>query len=343
MATHCPFHGEGACHVCVMNWKVCRTDDEFLGANTSFWQTARYQNEMEQFQKFLGELFVYGRAPIVWTDDANRRNRAPLYLVSHHGGGGKKVPAHSRWRQWGCIRCGWTTNQLYPASWDYDQCLAGRQEEVEFLLPMLRRLKSFQVFAGDPLRMRRLLGNQEASPFKLACNNAATAAQPPPPLPAAPPEPLPAPLQYPYTVPQLLPRTPEAHQRVWERYWYAGNFWWHNTETGDHFWEATGTQQVPVTVFGGCCGKKARVQDSSRQDDSDSESTATGGGSTSVADSSIGTSVASQGPAAAAAGRPSKLLPIPESDCTHRTFYRNLYNEEAGTHEPPIGIEVTDL
>ena len=267
MATGCSFHGKGACHVGAMNWKACSTAEEFMGANTSLWQTARYQEEMGELQKFLGELYVYDSPPIVWTDKGIRRNRGPLYLVCQHGGGGKRVPAHLRWRQWGCVRCGCTTNQLYPASWDYGQCLAGRQEEVEFLLPMLRQLKSFRAFARDPLRMRRLLGLQEASPLHLACNNAAIAAQPPAPLPAAPSGSLPAPPQFAYICSRAATPKFEAHEHDWERYWYAG----HHLSIGLH---------API---------------------------------------------------------------FPESDCTQRSIYRNLDNVEAGTHEPPIGIEVTDL
>ena len=144
----------------------------------------------------------------------------------------------------------------------------------------------------------------------------------------------------PYTVPQPLPPTPKAQLpkpellAVWERYIYDDKLWWYNKQTGDYYFEATGTKEVPVTEFGGCCGKNGRVQDSSVQDDSDdddAESTATGGGSTSVADSST----SGRPPAA---GPRWNLPPIDESACTHRAFYHNLYSTEAGTNEPPNGI-----
>ena len=140
MATHCRFHGEGACHVSAMNWKVCKTDTEFFSSITSLEQTARCQDELDAFTKFLDELFRYGKGPIIWTTHPSRHD-APLYLVSHH----HRVPRHSRYRLWGCRACGWTTNQLWHASEDFDECLAGRREEVEFLLLMLRLLKSFQL------------------------------------------------------------------------------------------------------------------------------------------------------------------------------------------------------
>ena len=38
-------------------------------------------------------------------------------------------------------------------------CLASRREKVEFLLPRLRLLKSFQGFERDPLRIKRFLGD----------------------------------------------------------------------------------------------------------------------------------------------------------------------------------------
>ena len=109
----------------------------------------------------------------------------------------------------------------------------------------------------------------------------------------------------------------------------------------DTFFKGMGTEQVPVKEFGGYCGRKGRVQDSSVQDDSDGESTATGGGGTSVADSSQGPASSSQGPAVA--GRRLNLPPIDESQCMHRAFYHSLYSAEAGTDEPPNGIEVMDV
>ena len=62
-----------------------------------------------------------------------------------------------------------------------------------------------------------------------------------------------------------------------------------------------------------------------------------GGGSTSVADSSTSGRPAAAGPR-------SNLLPIDESDCTHRAHYNNFYSAEARTDQPPNGMmEVIDV
>ena len=210
--------------------------------------------------------------------------------------------------------------------------------------------------------MERLFGNGASPPplppYDHRHLQITALAKPPPPLPPpappqAPPQyphtvaqpesealstsnslhfPPPAPPQYPYTAPQPPPLTPEAlatsnsldYIRLQRHSEWLSWSRWYNKETG------------------GYCG---RVQDSSDSVQDDSESTATGGGgSASVADSSIGMSVASESRGPAAAVRQSNLLSIiDESDCTHRAFYNNLYSAEAGTDQPPNGIEVVHV
>ena len=106
--------------------------------------------------------------------------------------------------------------------------------------------------------------------------------------------------------------------------------WWYNENSCDWFFEETGSKELPVNKFGGCCGKVAGTDDLE-----DDESTATGGVSTFVGDStSVGTD-AVQAPVPTAVIGP--MMPIDEDHCTHRAFYYNMYSEASGTHEPPNG------
>ena len=112
-------------------------------------------DELNQLMDSIAELFRYGGGPIIWLQHPLQQ-QAPLYLVSHHGAGIKR---HACFQQWGCLKCGEATSQLYHAHWEYEKCLQARVEVVEFLRPMLSLLPSFKKLAeGDPIRMSRLLG-----------------------------------------------------------------------------------------------------------------------------------------------------------------------------------------
>ena len=148
---------------------------------------------------------------------------------------------------------------------------------------------------------------------------------PPPtrPTPGAPPPP-----------PPPLPPT-------WKLYvCMEGNHWWYNNQTEDWFYTATGSQQVPRIT---CDDSRGRTDACRCLDTAESykeDSTTTGGGSASLPDSASGCTsrIHEPGDMAILSG-PRPPSPI-KGDCTHLAFMRNLYSEEAGTHEAPEGIFV---
>ena len=118
--------------------------------------------------------------------------------------------------------------------------------------------------------------------------------------------------------------------------------WWWNSVSQDYFYEETGSKQVPVKKFGGCCSNSSGFSQSD-----DEASTATGGDdSISVGPSSFTTDMTHPHvPTATVTGSP-RLTIIDEIDeideidkdqCTHRAFYNNMYTARLGTHEPPSG------
>jgi hypothetical protein len=124
----------------------------------------------------------------------------------------------------------------------------------------------------------------------------------------------------------------------WKKYKTAkGHLWWWNDKSHDWFFEATGSREPPVRKFGGSCSKDGDCCKSGNADSEGEESTASpGGDSTSVGDftsSSIGIDMTDM--IATVTGP--RLLPIDKNDCTHRTFYHNMYDPAAGNHEAPHG------
>ena len=49
----CPYHGVGSCHLQAANWKICRTDEHFVGAIESWKQIAKYKDELGNLTDFI--------------------------------------------------------------------------------------------------------------------------------------------------------------------------------------------------------------------------------------------------------------------------------------------------
>ena len=87
----CPYHGAGSCSLAMANWKICKSDEQFEGALCSWSAIAKYRVELDRLVGFIHQLFRYGDGPVIWIEHKSRE-KAPLYLVSHHG---KGVQAHA--------------------------------------------------------------------------------------------------------------------------------------------------------------------------------------------------------------------------------------------------------
>ena len=111
-----------------------------------------------------------------------------------------------------------------------------------------------------------------------------------------------------------------ADNGTWLKFVHRGDMWWHNAVLSMWFYEATGTQEVPCTTYGGNCCKN-----SDPDPDDDIE------GSTEAGDDALSLSEADTMSCAASSYGPASATLHPISGggyaglCTHRTYAHNLY------------------
>ncbi len=332
---HGGVHGKDLhpCH-CTDPWWVVKTDTRYEGWIKSWDAIAFPLSKLpKNCYELLHHLLVYshrGFPVIALDDDAADRTMAPLTVTARYGKGCK---AHTCYVRFACRLCQFQTEQLYPASPTEGE----RKEAIRmlrvFFEPLMKELAcrfpiTWPTNMGCPLP--EFQGSAAGLPITMRLNSAVA---------ASPTEPAQehhhhTQLVAARTSRDLCERFAESRRAAefqgsaaqpsldsWSTYEWETHLWMHNGATGEWFFKATGTHEVPHITLG---GKEAPLQHD------DTESTAQGSSALdNFSDTASTTSSAStnSAPTTAPGGRPTVCgNPPPFAGmCTHRIYAASMW------------------